>query len=136
MHGGTGRVDAGAHHAPWSGAGQAPVVDDLAAVHEKHNLASPSPVTDGERVYAWFATGQIAALDTAGKLVWKKNLGTEYGPFAINWGHGSSPVVYKDGLILVCYLPSGAYLLGLDSASGSVRWKVDRPQPLARGWAP
>ena len=48
-------------------------------VHEKHNLASPSPVTDGERVYAWFATGQIAAVDLNGQLVWKKHLGAEYG---------------------------------------------------------
>ena len=72
-------------------------------------------MTDGERVYAWFATGQIAALDLAGKLVWKKHLGADYGPFEIDWGHGSSPVVYKDQLILLCYheprvVPAGARL--------------------------
>jgi hypothetical protein len=38
-----------------------PAEGPLPSVHEKHNLASPSPVTDGERVYAWFATGQIVA---------------------------------------------------------------------------
>src|SRR6476620_7855932 len=80
-----------------------PAEGPLPSVHEKHNLASPSPVTDGERVYAWFATGQIVALDLAGKLVWKKHLGADYGPFEINWGHGSSPVVYKDRIILLCY---------------------------------
>ena len=36
---------------------------ELPPVHDKHNLASASPVTDGERVYAWFGTGQIVALD-------------------------------------------------------------------------
>ena len=38
----------------------------LPGVHDKHNLASPSPVTDGEMVYAWFGTGQLVALDTGG----------------------------------------------------------------------
>jgi len=102
-----------------------PAEGPLPSVHEKHNLASPSPATDGERVYAWFGTGQIAAVDLAGKLVWKKHLGTTYGPFDINWGHGSSPVVYKNRLILLCYHERGSYLLSLDAKTGSVQWKVD-----------
>jgi outer membrane protein assembly factor BamB len=104
-----------------------PAEGPLPSVHEKHNLASPSPVTDGERVYAWFATGQIAAIDLSGKLVWKKHLGAEYGPFEINWGHGSSPVVYRDRVILVCYHQKSSYLLSLDSRSGRVQWKADAP---------
>ena len=103
-----------------------PAEGTLPEVHEKHNLATPSPVTDGQRVYAWFGTGQIVALDMSGKLVWKRNL-TEYGPFNINWGHGSSPVVYKDMLILLCYQggPS-SYLLAVNSADGANKWKADR----------
>jgi outer membrane protein assembly factor BamB len=104
-----------------------PAEGDLTAVHEKHNLASPSPVSDGERVYAWFATGQVAAIDAAGKLAWKKNLGAEYGPFVINWGHGSSPVVHKGQLILLCYHEKASYLLALDARTGAVRWKQDAP---------
>jgi outer membrane protein assembly factor BamB len=102
-----------------------PAEGPLPSVHEKHNLASPSPVTDGERVYAWFATGQIAAIDLTGKLVWKKHLGAEFGPFEINWGHGSSPIVYQDRLILVCYHQPTSYLLSLDSKTGGVQWKAD-----------
>jgi len=104
-----------------------PAEGPLPSVHEKHNLASPSPVSDGQRVYAWFATGQIAAIDLAGKLVWKKHLGATYGPFQINWGHGSSPVVYKDRLILLCYHERASYLLSLDSRTGDVQWKADAP---------
>ena len=100
----------------------------LTAVHEKHNLASSSPVTDGERVYAWFGNGQIVALDMSGELVWERNLGTEYGQFDINWGHGSSPTVYNDTVILICYHQPSSYLLGLDSATGENRWKVDSPR--------
>jgi outer membrane protein assembly factor BamB len=105
-----------------------PAEGPLPSVHEKHNLASPSPAADGERVYAWFATGQIAAIDHSGKLAWKKHLGAEYGPFEINWGHGSSPVVFKDQLILLCYHEPRSYLLSLDARTGAVRWKVDAPQ--------
>ena len=102
-----------------------PAEQPLPSVHEKHNLASPSPVTDGQRVYAWFATGQIAAVDRSGMLVWKKHLGADYGPFEINWGHGSSPTVFRDLLILICYHESQSYLLALDTRTGAVRWKVD-----------
>jgi outer membrane protein assembly factor BamB len=104
-----------------------PAEGPLPSVHEKHNLASPSPVADHERVYAWFATGQIAAIDHSGKLAWKKHLGAEYGAFEINWGHGSSPVVYKDQLILLCYHEPRSYLLSLDARTGAMRWKVDAP---------
>ena len=72
------------------------------AVHDKHNLASPSPVTDGQMVYAWFGTGQIVALDMTGKVVWERHLGKEISPFDINWGHSSSPTLFQDSLILLC----------------------------------
>jgi outer membrane protein assembly factor BamB len=98
---------------------------ELPAVHEKHNLASPSPVSDGQRVYAWFGTGQLVALDMSGKLVWQRNLVTEYGKFDVQWGHGSSPIVYKDMVILLSYHPASSYLLALDARTGRDRWKVD-----------
>jgi outer membrane protein assembly factor BamB len=100
----------------------------LQPVHEKHNLASPSPVSDGEQVYAWFGTGQLIALDLEGNRVWSRHMGAEYGTFDINWGHGSSPVVYEDSVILLAYHPSGAYLLALDRATGLDRWKTDGPE--------
>ena len=102
-----------------------PAEGPLPPVHEKTNLASPSPVTDGERVYAWFGTGQVAAVDLAGKLVWKKHLGAEYGRFEINWGHGSSPAVHNGMLFLLCYHERASYLLALDARTGAVRWKAD-----------
>jgi outer membrane protein assembly factor BamB len=104
-----------------------PAEGPLPSVHEKHNLASPSPVSDGKLLYAWFATGQIAAIDLAGKMVWKKHLGRDYGPFEINWGHGSSPIVHHGQVVLLCYHEPASYLMALDSQTGNVRWKVDAP---------
>ena len=102
-------------------------VGDLPPVHDKHNLSSASPVTDGERVYAWYGTGQLVALDMTGKPAWSKNLAKEYGAFDIQWGHASSPALFQDSLILLCYHPGSAYLLALDKRTGAVKWKVDKP---------
>jgi outer membrane protein assembly factor BamB len=99
---------------------------DLTPVHDKHNLASPSPVSDGALVFAWFGTGQIVALDQKGAIVWQRHLGREIAPFDIQWGHGSSPVVFGDLLILLCDHASASYVLALDKATGKERWKADR----------
>jgi len=107
-----------------------PAEGRLAEVHDKHNLASSSPVTDGRRVYAWFGTGQLVALDMSGKLVWSRHLGREYAPFDINWGHSSSPAIFNDSLVLICYHQPTAYLLNLDTASGKTRWRVERGRDI------
>jgi outer membrane protein assembly factor BamB len=103
-----------------------PAVGDRQENHEKHNLATPTPVSDGERVYAWFGTGQIVALDLNGRELWKRHLAGDYGSFLNDWGHGSSPTLYKDLLILQCDHKPHAYLLALDRRTGGERWKVAR----------
>ena len=124
----------------WSDGGRAwqqetPAEGTLVGVHDKHNLSTPSPVTDGQTVIAWFGTGQVVALEAAtGKPVWSKHLGKEYGAFEINWGHASSPVLYGDLAIFPCYHESGSYLLALDKRTGAVRWKRDR-QPGAHSYS-
>jgi outer membrane protein assembly factor BamB len=100
----------------------------LPPVHDKHNLASASPVTDGQRVYAVFGTGQVVAVDMAGRAVWTRNLAKDFGPWDINWGNGSSPIVYQSTLILPCYHGPASYLIALDAATGKQLWKVDRPR--------
>jgi outer membrane protein assembly factor BamB len=98
----------------------------LTPVHDKHNLASPSPVTDGTLVYAWFGTGQLVAVARDGRIAWQRHLGNEIAPYDIQWGHASSPVLYGDLLILLCDHPSASYLLALDKKTGKERWKADR----------
>jgi outer membrane protein assembly factor BamB len=92
--------------------------------HEKHNNATPTPVTDGKRLYAWFGNGQIVALDLAGKELWKHLLPN----FNTHWGHGSSPMLYKGVLIFLCDHRPVAYILALDAATGAIKWKIDRGQ--------
>jgi outer membrane protein assembly factor BamB len=97
----------------------------MAPVHDKHNLATPSPVADGDVVVAWFGTGQVVALDHAGKPLWSKHLG-QSAPLDIQWGHSSSPAIHGDLVYLLCYQPSGAYLVALDKKTGAQKWKHDR----------
>lgn len=100
----------------------------LPTVHDKHNLASASPVVDGERVYAVFGSGQVVAVDMSGKQIWTRSLAKEYAPFDINWGSASSPIVHRGSLILVCYHETASYLLALDTRTGRQLWKTDRPK--------
>lgn len=95
-------------------------------LHRKHNLASPSVATDGQAVFAWFGTGQLVALGLDGDLRWKRHLGQDYAPYDIRWGHGSSPVLYDDLLLLLCDHQPGGYLLALDKDTGKERWKLER----------
>ena len=95
-------------------------------LHEKHNLATPTPVSDGKNIYAWFGNGQVVALDMTGREIWKRHLGKDYGSFLNTWGHGSSPVIYKNMLILLCDHRPVSYLLALNTLTGEQKWKVDR----------
>ena len=104
--------------------------EDLTPVHPKHNLATPSCVTDGEFVYTWFGTGQLVCLDLKGKVIWQRHIGKEFSPFKLLWAHGSSPVLHRNSLFLLCDHDPAAYLLSLDKRTGKTRWKVDRGQGL------
>jgi outer membrane protein assembly factor BamB len=101
-------------------------VGTLPGVHDKHNLASPSPVTDGQMVYAWFGTGQLVALDMKGTMIWQRHLGQEIAPFDVIWGHSSSPTLFGDLLILLCDHEPASYLLAVDKRTGKERWRADR----------
>ena len=103
-----------------------PATGEFPQLSEKHNLATPTPVTDGKLVFVWFGTGQIMALDFSGRLVWARHLGTEVSPFQPPWGHGASPVLYRETLLLLCDHPQKSYLLALDKNTGKDRWRADR----------
>jgi len=64
------------------------------------DLASPSPVTDGQRVVFTYGSGDMAGLDLDGKVLWRRNLTKEYGCLAIMFGFGSSPLLYDGRLVL------------------------------------
>lgn len=94
--------------------------------HETGSLASNSPVTDGERVYIFFGSRGLYCLDLKGEVLWKKDLGQMTTLHA--HGEGSSPVLYRDSLVL-CWDHEGESALYLfDKQTGRQRWKVVRDE--------
>jgi outer membrane protein assembly factor BamB len=115
---------------------------------ERSNFANPSPVTDGKTVIFHFSTGDTAAFDFSGKEIWRKQMEKEYGPYAIQWTPATSPVIVKDQVIFQVLQrdssfvfgdtkkgnPSGpneSYLVSLNVADGTQRWKHIRPSDAA-----
>jgi len=86
--------------------------------------ASPSAATDGTSVFVFFADYGIISYSKDGDERWS----TPVGPFNNVNGHGSSPIVYGDLVILVCDQDAGSFLLALDKKTGLERWRVDRSE--------
>jgi outer membrane protein assembly factor BamB len=94
--------------------------------HETGSLASNSPVTDGERLYACFGSRGLYCLDLHGELKWQKDLGRMQTLHA--HGEGSSPVLHGDTLI-VCWDHEGdSFLYAFDKRTGKELWKTARDE--------
>ena len=100
--------------------------------HKRASFASPTAVTDGERVYAYFGTEGLYAYDFAGTLAWKFAPGV-VGSASV--GLGTSPVLYKDLVILLCDEENGekSFIVGLDRHTGKEVWRTARTVELS--WA-
>ena len=86
--------------------------------------ASPSPVTDGDNVYVFFGDFGLISYTNDGAERWRLPL----GPFNNVNGHGSSPILAGDKLILVCDSDTDPYLLAVHKDTGKVAWKTGRPE--------
>jgi len=97
----------------------------------KQNMSSPSPVTDGTHVWVMTGTGILKAFDFAGRELWARDLQKDYGPFGLNWGYASSPLLHKDRLYVQVLhgmkTDAPSYLLSIDTLTGRTRWRVERP---------
>jgi outer membrane protein assembly factor BamB len=102
----------------------------------KHNMSSPSPVTDGRNVYVITGTGILAAFDFSGKQLWTRDIQKEYGNFGLNWGYASSPLLFEDSLYVQVLhgmkTDDPSYVMRVDKKSGKTLWKVDRPTSAIR----
>ncbi len=97
--------------------------------HRRGNGSCPSPVTDGKRVFVYFKSGTLAALDFDGRVLWETNLQTRYGKDTLWWDLGTSPVL-ADGRLIVAVLQEGdSYIAALDPANGRELWKTARTFP-------
>jgi outer membrane protein assembly factor BamB len=100
---------------------------------EDTGYAAPTMATDGRRVYAIFANGDLGALNFDGSVVWTKYLGPLKNPY----GHAASLAVWGNNLLIQLdqgeTRAAGSKLISLQGASGRVLWERSRPVPAS--WA-
>jgi outer membrane protein assembly factor BamB len=95
-------------------------------IHLKNSYASETPVTDGERVYAWFGAAGLFAYDLDGEVVWQKDLGAF--PTRLGWGTASSPAIDGDRLFVQCDNEERSFLVAFNKKTGEELWRVDRDE--------
>ncbi len=101
------------------------------AGHVTASLASASPVTDGERLYAFFGSYGLYCLDLDGKILWTKDLGQMHSKHG--HGEGSSPALFGDTLVINWDHEEQSFVVALDKRTGKQRWRVSRDEDTS--WA-
>jgi outer membrane protein assembly factor BamB len=99
-------------------------------LHENNHPASPTPATDGENAFVFFADFGLLAYGRDGEELWRLPLGPFHNPF----GHGASPILAGDLVLQVCDQDTGSFLVAVEKGTGRIRWKTERPH-AQRGYA-
>ena len=94
--------------------------------HTTGSLASNSPVTDGEHIFAFFGSHGLYCLDMQGEVKWQK----QFGEMQTKHGHGesASPALYGDTLFVNWDQDGPCFVAAFDKRTGRQLWKVDRDE--------
>jgi len=108
--------------------------------HKKASGANSSPVTDGERVWVYFKSGELASLDLdTGDERWRTNLQERFGADTLWWDLGTSPVLTAKGVVVAVMQTGPSYLAAFDRSTGQLLWKHDRilaaPEEAAQSYS-
>lgn len=104
-------------------------IENPQTIHSLNSFASPTPVlnADGSRLFAHFGAFGTFAIDTAsGDVAWKKVIDLEHGV-----GPGSSPILHKNLLVLICDGVDRQFVTTLDAGTGETVWTTERPEMRA-----
>ncbi|MFT7677962.1 MAG: outer membrane protein assembly factor BamB [Planctomycetota bacterium] len=99
-------------------------------LHRTNSPASATPVCDGERVVAYFASFGLVAYDMLGQESWRRPLPTPGNTF----GTSSSPILSNGRLLFLHDVRGGSYLEAMDPATGEVLWHQERAD-IGPGWS-
>jgi outer membrane protein assembly factor BamB len=109
--------------------------------HTKSSQANSTPVTDGRHIVAVFGSiGSMVCFDMDGKLLWKKDVGTLNSGWFLDptyqWGHSSSPVIYKSSVIVQADQARGSFLAAFNLADGREVWRTARTDEVSTWGTP
>ncbi len=96
--------------------------------HPKMAVATPTPASDGLRVFSFYSSNDLVCHDLDGNLQWYRGLGMEYPNASNSLGMSSSPVVIGKTLVVQIESDAEAWAFGLDTATGATKWKRSRPR--------
>ena len=98
--------------------------------HVKATQANSTPVTDGRYIVALFGSEGLNCYDTKGKLLWKQDLGVLnpglWDDKESSWGHSSSPVIYRDLVIVQADGHKQSFIAAFNLKDGKQAWRVER----------
>lgn len=100
-------------------------------IHNKNSHASPTPLTDGQRLYVHFGHQGTACLDLEGKILWRNN-GLKYAPVH---GNGGAPILVDNKLVFSCDGGDQQFVAALDKNSGTLLWKTERQVDAGKKFA-
>ena len=100
--------------------------------HPKSSQASATPVTDGKVVVVSFGSEGLYGFDFDGRQLWKQDLGILNSGWFFDpdyeWGIGSSPIIYKNMVIVQCDIQRGSFIAAFDTATGKPVWRTQRDE--------
>jgi outer membrane protein assembly factor BamB len=106
-------------------------IDSGNQLFRKQNSASPSPITDGKRVWIMTGNGKFTCFTMDGRELWKRDLQADYGRFGLNHGYASTPLLYGNRLYVQVlhgmHTDDPSYVFAVDPETGKTIWKVERP---------
>lgn len=103
--------------------------DEIPEVSYETGYAAPTMTTDGERVFAIFANGDLICLDFEGNQIWAISLGIPQNIY----GYSSSLIIYQNRLIVLFDQETGGYLYAFNTQSGRMEWQTSRENMMT--WA-
>lgn len=99
------------------------VADDPKPIHSQNTYASPTAVSDGQRLYCHFGSlGTVCVELSSGSILWRKTLAHDELT-----GSGGSPILWRDLLIVACDGTDKQYVTALDKLTGAEVWRAPRP---------
>lgn len=96
--------------------------------HPKMCVATPTPASDGERVFSFYSSNDLSCFDLEGNLLWYRGLGYENPNASNSLGMSSSPVVVGKTVVVQVESDAESFACGLDVATGETKWKLERPK--------
>lgn len=94
--------------------------------HERTAVAAPTPVSDGERIFALFSSNDLFCLDLEGNVLWLRGLTSDYPNASNSLGLASSPIIAGGVLIAHIENDSESFAAGIDLEYGMNLWKNPR----------